>query len=111
MWSSCEVCDAAFLPIVRSLSQRPRISVPFLRESLAGRYPRRGHELSLLGQRKNIQPLVWGASRVFRFVCPLRWSSAFRLFRPTNMLKHELQLSAFAKRKTLGDASLSARSW
>ena len=30
-----------------------------------------------------------------------RWSSAFRLFRAENMLKHELQPLAFAEEKTL----------
>src|SRR5205823_13854029 len=35
-------------------------------------------------------------------VCPATcWSSAFRLFRAANMLKHELQRFTFAKEKTL----------
>ena len=32
---------------------------------------------------------------------PIRWSSAFRLFRAADMLKHELQRDLVAKRKTL----------
>ena len=48
-------------------------------------------------------------SRVFRFCGQTRWSSAFRLFRAENMLKHELQPLTFAEEKTMvigrGDAT------
>src|SRR6266545_3929601 len=40
-------------------------------------------------------------ARVFWFDAPIGWSSAFRLFRAADMLKHELQRLAFAKEKTL----------
>ena len=45
---------------------------------------------------------VWAghAARVFCFVRQTCWSSAFRLFRAANMLKHELQQLTFVKQKT-----------
>src|SRR2546422_334528 len=41
------------------------------------------------------------APGVFWSVRPTCWSSAFRLFRAANMLKHELQQFTVAKEKTL----------
>ncbi|PYL00442.1 MAG: hypothetical protein DME19_05000 [Verrucomicrobia bacterium] len=41
-----------------------------------------------------------GPNKVFWFVRRTRWSSAFKLLRAANMLKHELQRFTFTK-KTL----------
>ena len=46
------------------------------------------------------------SSRVFWFRGQTRWSSAFRLLRAENMLKHELQQFAFAEEKTLKQAAV-----